>query len=175
MDSFAEQLISKKSQKTDIALKILISIAGLSLAILFMTITFATGFNLFILLSVGTLYLTVRIISNMYTEYEYIVTNNDLDIDKIVGKRKRKRLMTIKLDTVKEFEMYTDRTELSAETTVIAVDGTVADAYYLIAEHSTHGKTVVIFNPNERMREAINSGLPYAIRKRINIEKDDTE
>lgn len=175
MDSYAEQLVLKKVQKNDIILKIFISIAGLSLAILFMTITFATGFNLFILLSVGALYLTVRIISNMNIEYEYIVTNNDFDIDKIVGKRKRKRLMTIKLDTVTEFDEYNENTTVAADTTVIAADGTINSAFYITANHSTHGKTVVIFNPNESIRTAIYNGLPYTLRKGIRLTNNDTE
>lgn len=46
----------------------------------------------------GSLYGGYILITNMSVEYEYIVTNGEMDIDKIIAKRRRKRLITVKPD-----------------------------------------------------------------------------
>lgn len=39
----------------------------------------------------------------MSVEYEYIVTNGEMDIDKIIAKRRRKRLITVNARTFERF------------------------------------------------------------------------
>ena len=101
----------------------------------------------------------------MSYEYEYILTNEDLDIDKIIGKRKRKRLITLKLNTAEEFGIQDGTNGENAEATVIASDGTNINSYYLIAKHKTHGRTMLIFSPDERMVGMILETLPYKVKQ----------
>lgn len=126
-----------------------------------------------------TLFGLVWLLTGMSYEYEYILTNDDLDIDKITGKRKRKRLITLKMNTVEEFGIYDGSNGTNADATVIASDGTNINAYYLIAKHKTHGRTMLIFSPDARMVEMILTTLPYKVKQeatqRINAIKADSE
>lgn len=48
----------------------------------------------------------VWLLGNFNIEYEYILTNNDLDIDKVIGKRKRKRMISLDVSTAEAFAPY---------------------------------------------------------------------
>ena len=103
----------------------------------------------------------------MGVEYEYIVTNNELDIDKISGKRKRTRMITVDLSQSEDFYAYHDK-DGAYDTTVYATNGLETDAYCLIVHHSDYGKVNIIFNPNECTREAIAREFPITLRSRLN-------
>ena len=175
MDTFGEQLVKKATTGADWAKRIGIAVLGLALATVLMWLSFFTGFMILTMLSVGALFGLVWLLTGMSYEYEYILTNDDLDIDKITGKRKRKRLITLKMNTVEEFGIYDGTNGANADATVIASDGTNINAYYLIAKHKTHGRTMLIFSPDARMVEMILTTLPYKVKQeatqRINAIK----
>ena len=112
MDTFGEQLVKKATTGADWAKRIGIAVLGLVLATVLMWLSFFTGFMILTMLSVGALFGLVWLLTGMSYEYEYILTNDDLDIDKITGKRKRKRLITLKMNTVEEFGIYDGTNEL---------------------------------------------------------------
>ena len=165
MDTFGEQLVKKATTGADWAKRIGLTALGLVVAIVLMWLSFFAGFMVLRLISVGTLFGLVWLLTGMSYEYEYILTNDDLDIDKITGKRKRKRLITLKMNTVEEFGIYDGTNGANADATVIASDGTNINAYYLIAKHKTHGRTMLIFSPDSRMVEMILETLPYKIKQ----------
>ena len=134
MDTFGEQLVKKATTGADWAKRIGIAVLGLVLATVLMWLSFFTGFMILTMLAVGALFGLVWLLTGMSYEYEYILTNDDLDIDKITGKRKRKRLITLKMNTVEEFGIYDGTNGANADATVIASDGTNINAYYLIAK-----------------------------------------
>ena len=84
----------------------------------FRQISCIRGFMILTMLSVGALFGLVWLLTGMSYEYEYILTNDDLDIDKITGKRKRKRLITLKMNTVEEFGIYDGTNGANADATV---------------------------------------------------------
>lgn len=165
MDTFGEQLVKKATTGADWAKRIGIAVLGLVLATVLMWLSFFTGFMILTMLAVGVLFGLVWLLTGMSYEYEYILTNDDLDIDKITGKRKRKRLITLKMNTVEEFGIYDGTNGTNADATVIASDGTNINAYYLIAKHKTHGRTMLIFSPDARMVEMILTTLPYKVKQ----------
>lgn len=179
MDTFGEQLVKKATTGADWAKRIGIAVLGLVLATVLMWLSFFTGFMILTMLAVGALFGLVWLLTGMSYEYEYILTNDDLDIDKITGKRKRKRLITLKMNTVEEFGIYDGTNGTNADATVIASDGTNINAYYLIAKHKTHGRTMLIFSPDARMVEMILTTLPHKVKQeatqRINAIKADSE
>ena len=94
MDNIAEQLVEKRRTGADLAKKILISAGALIIASFFMYIAMM-GFFVMVILAVLVLAGGVWLLGNFNIEYEYILTNNDLDIDKVIGKRKRKRMISL--------------------------------------------------------------------------------
>ena len=99
-------------------------------------------------------------------EYEYILTLGELDIDKIVAQRSRKRLATLKLATVLEFGEVTNSLNTSSCQTVInasANNPEITD-YYLKLNHSSLGSTILIFSPTEEMLQFVKESLPRNLR-----------
>lgn len=171
MDIYAEQLVKKKVSNKDIVKKALIVAVAFTLAAASMTFAFATGLMTLILLAVGILFGAVWLINNTSLEYEYIVTNSDLDIDKIIAKKKRKRLITLKLGSATEFGAYNGTQGKDSEVTVVATDGTLNSVFYLLVKHSAHGSTMLLFSPDQRMYDNIISALPHKLK----LELRDTD
>ena len=167
MDNYYEQIVEKKKTGADIAKMILVSLAlvlGAS-ACMFASIFF--GLTFLVVIAVGLLFLAVWLISGMNIEYEYIITNNEMDIDKIIGRRKRKRMITVDLNRTNDFGGYPPVEEIDADTTVHATTGLEKNAHYLLVEHNDYGKVKVIFNPNEKIREAIAQEIPKALSAKL--------
>lgn len=174
MDHYNEQLVRKQSEPKDMAVRALI--VFFALAVTFIAVTAALLFNFLPLIVVagGACYLAYLLMGNTFIEYEYIVTNNDLDIDKISGKRKRKRLITVKLNTVRDWGEYTGREQVNVNATVMASDASGYNAWYLVAEHEKYGTVMVIFTPVRETVENINFGVPHSARKKL-AKKEETE
>lgn len=167
MDNFCEQLVEKRRTGADNAKMILVS-SGLILgASLCMSCAMFFGLTILIVIAVGLLALGVWLISGMNVEYEYIVTNNELDIDKIIGRRKRKRMITLDLSKANDFGEYSFGGDIEADTTVHATTGFEKNAHYLLVEHSDYGKVKVLFNPNKKLREAIANGVPKTLSEKM--------
>ncbi len=167
MDNICEQLVTKTRTGADVAKIIGIMIGSVLLAAVCMFFAMALGLTFLILISVAVLALGIWLLSGVNVEYEYIITNNEMDIDKIIGRRKRKRMITVDISKATDFGAFPGAEDIDADATVHATTGTQTDAHYLLVEHSSYGTVKVIFNPNERTREAIVQELPNALRTRM--------
>lgn len=113
MDIFHEQLVKHHRTAGDYV-KIVGIIVGALLLFLILVVAVpvlvgsAVGMlsSICLLVGVAVLFCAYYLIVNTGIEYEYILTNNDLDIDKIIGKRKRRRLLTVKVNTFEDFGIY---------------------------------------------------------------------
>lgn len=166
MDNIAEQLVEKRRSGADTAKKILISAGALLIASFFMYLAMMGMFTM-VIFAVLVLGGGVWLLGNFNVEYEYILTNNEMDIDKIIGRRKRKRMITVDVSKADEFAPYPSDHDVNVDATVHAYTGSETDAYYLIVNHSDYGKVKLIFNPNEKMREAITQELPNMLRVKL--------
>ena len=84
-DFYTEQLVKKKTDGKDIAMKILLIVL--------------TVISFFIAFLMPLLILVPR---RMDVEYEYIYINGDLDIDKVMHKERRKHMLSV---NVKDMEL----------------------------------------------------------------------
>ncbi len=166
MDNICEQLVTKAHSKSDTAKAAAIITAMLLIVGVCVFFTFQ-GWIILPVIAFGIVWCGVWLLKGIDVEYEYIVTNNELDIDKISGKRKRTRMITVDLSQSEDFYEYHDK-DGECDTTVYATNGLEADAYCLIVHHSDYGKVNIIFNPNECTREAIAREFPIILRSRLN-------
>lgn len=166
MDNIAEQLVQKQKTGADTAKKVLISAGALIIASFFMFLAMQGAFTM-VLFAVGVLGVGIYLLGNFGIEYEYIITNNEMDIDKIIGRRKRKRMITVDIKRAEDFGKYTADNDIKADATVHAYTGVEKDACYLVVTHNDYGKVKVIFNPNEHMRECIMQELPNTLRVKL--------
>lgn len=167
MDNYCEQLVEKKKTGADIVRMITLSLALILAASACMFASIVFGLSFLVIIAVGLLALGVWLVSGMNIEYEYIITNNEMDIDKIIGKRKRKRMITIDLTKVDDFGGYPSEKDIEADATVHATTGLEKNAHYLLVQHNDYGKVKVIFNPNEKLREAIAQEVPKSLSAKL--------
>ena len=142
MDLFAERLIPKKIEGKDIAICALLFIAAIALSVIVFIFAGFVAIIVTALALYGAYYLSMGI---LFVEYEYTLTNDELDIDKIIAKRKR---IELKVYNVKEFTeggKYDGRPAL-----MLCPDKTSENLYYLL---SGNGECIVI-DPNETMFKA---------------------
>ncbi len=164
MDIYAEQLVSKNTG-SDVTLKkagviavMVILVVGL---VVFLSWLFPINVALGILVCYGGFY----IMSGLGVEYEYLVTNKDLDIDKIMGKRKRKRLISIDISTIEKFGKLENAEDVPDGTTlVLAGSNAGEDDYFADFKHSSLGNVRLVFTPNEKILNSINASLPRLIK-----------
>lgn len=170
MDRFSEQLVERQGDKQTAFLKGLIVAVDILVISLITLVTIWSGLiisPIWLLVVAGAIWLAVYMWKGLNTEYEYIVTNDDLDIDKISGKRKRKRLISVDLKSVDDFGPYLNETDLNPDVTVLADDGSGYDMWYIFIETESTGKIAIIFNPDERTRANIIGGLEPVLRSKL--------
>ncbi len=169
MDTFKEQLVKKMPEKNDQIKKLMIVFATCLLAIFCFLFFMGSSLAIFgIVLAGGIIYGGYYLITNLIIEYEYILTNGDLDIDKIVAQRSRKRLATLDLGSAVEFGVADSGLRIGPNETLIKASGNDSRQtdYYIRLNHSSLGNTVLIFTPSEEMLELVRNCLPRNLKYR---------
>lgn len=174
MDNFAEQLVKRNETSSERTRRTLLTVFGslFVLALIVLSILQLTrpavalmGFLLAAAAGYG-IFFTVQ---NSYVEYEYAFTNGELDIDKIIAKKKRSPMISTEVKSFTTFGKYSDDIEETIEmTVVIASDNIASHEYYAEFEHEEYGSVRLIFAPNERMLENIKKFLPAKLRNELN-------
>ena len=167
-DVFMEKIVSRRKTGKDY-----LKIAGVILAALVVLILISmfgsyVGF-LVPLLLVGVGYLLYILLTSMNIEFEYIVTNGDLDIDEIIARRKRKRVFSCK---AKEIELMAkvgsdEWRDARKQTSRKLLDcSQIIDAtgnWFILSEYKGQ-RMIVVFAPDERMLRSMRRFNPSKIR-----------
>lgn len=162
MDTFFEQIISiRKSGK---ALAGIIGIWFLAFILSAALLLFPILGSLNLLLIFGILFGAFKLSTLFNVEYEYIITNGTLDIDKITNRSSRKRILSLELPQVSRLEKFNPHmlTTLNAKEVVIACNSG-DEAYLLVAEKEGKASSYLVFAPDERLRTAIVKFVPKFI------------
>ena len=168
MDSFIEKIVTKKRDAMD-----RLQIAGaviLGIVLLFATMFIrlpqaVSQFSLFIWAAV--FYLIFRFMRSKNIEFEYSVTNGDMDIDKIIAQKKRKRIFS---GHSKNYEivakMHSDKYNQSyanIPNKVIAVSSLKEEDVYFFVTQYKGQRTIVYFQPSEKMLKSFRTFIPSKI------------
>ncbi|MCD8188264.1 MAG: hypothetical protein LUD57_06625 [Ruminococcus sp.] len=170
MDNFAEQLVRREPTSSDKTKKILIYGGGILLTVILIVVAFILGFGsllsmLSVILAVGAGYGTYFLGQSTYVEYEYTFTNGDLDIDRIVAKKKRSSLISANVRSFTAFGKYNENLEETSDMTVVLSSDNIAyHEYYADFEDEEYGSVRLIFSPDEKMLENIKRTLPRTLR-----------
>ncbi len=163
MDIFIEYMVKHKFEGKNYAI-----ISGLVLLALVLTVvilffrTYLMG--LWLLLIAFVWFGAVVFIRQQILEYEYIVTNNEMDIDQIMAKNGRKRILTVDFKQMSILAAVDDADfkaeyERPGERKVIEAIGNRADGglYFLDTTVNLKGSDTavrLIFQPNQSILEA---------------------
>ena len=162
MDTFFEQII--KMKLTGKAIAIIAAIFFVDAIILFLIFAFAapTVMSLMFVIVVALVYGSYKIFNQISIEYEYIFTNGDLDVDKIIGKSSRKRMVSVKCAQAEKYGDYKNGMVApgSVKKTYFFCNADDENQKYMIVNHKDEGIVMIVFAPDERMQGAIEKYIP---------------
>ena len=175
MDNFAEQLVKRSETSADKAKRLILIIVGVfftvviaGLAVLQLTKPIFAMLGLILAAVAG--YGTYFAVQGSYVEYEYTFTNGELDVDKIVAKKKRTAMVSTDIKKFTAFGKYTDGMDESEDMTVVSASDNIAShEYYADFQHEEYGLTRLIFAPDERILDNIKKSLPPQLKRELNI------
>lgn len=163
MDKFKEFIVKKELTTNEKLSRVFIGLCSVSLGAAVVLFTLGSTLMTFgILAGALCLYGGWKLITRYFVEYEYILTNFDLDIDKIINQEKRKRLCTIDLHTATEYGKVDESFSVGADETLVKATACNAELedYFLRFEHKSIGKAVLVYTPSTEILEMINSSCP---------------
>jgi hypothetical protein len=165
MDTFIEKLITKKrtSKDTLISVGILAGAFVLSFAVMLIPLINTVA----PILIAAIIYFAYIFMKSTNLEFEYSVTNGDIDIDKIMAKRKRKRIfsaMTKDIEIVAKLKSDKYSSEYkNIRNKIEAVSNMEAsDIYFIVAPYKSE-RTIVFFEPDQRMIDAFKAKMPRKV------------
>ena len=168
MDVFKEQNVVKLQDSSDTGKKVLFSVTAIMIAATAFLFTFGTMIMMLgMLIAAGALYGGYYLVTSLYVEYEYILTNSEVDFDKIMAQRSRKRLVTVKLSAATDFGKVDPEHDISdADAYVVATaNDPEQQDYYLRVKHGGLGDVVIYFTPNEEMIGLMKQFFPRELRR----------
>lgn len=172
MDTFIEQLVviknSGKVKATKIAIWVVCSLLALGL-IAFAILSPTFSFPLLILAAAAFL-CAYYMCGQLNNEFEYIITNRDIDIDRIINKKKRIRMASFTCSDIINIEKYDPHRHFADKSRNINVYlGCTPDenSYTFTVKHPKNGHYFLVIAPNEEFKEAVRKFVPYALKNNI--------
>lgn len=156
MDIFMEQLTKKPLKKVDYILFFAI-VAFIILEVLFNIFALNLGVISLPIAAISVC-ICLKLINFRFMEFEYIITNGNITIDKITARRSRKNIVSFELDDVYKFIKYRKDTNLSGLKKIYHLQ-TDGEAWCACFYDNNLGRVGVIFSPNEKFLNAIKPSL----------------
>lgn len=167
-DVFVEHMVRKLPTGKVIAQKLMLAVAAVLVAMLPTVLTMILAMlgrqvkliSLQPLTMVGAGWGVLLLFRRLNLEFEYIVTNGEMDVDKIMGRTTRKRLLTVDCRNFDILAPYKEeyRSEYTSQTIVSTIDVSShpqAPGRWFAIFHAKDGlRTLLIFEPNEKMLDA---------------------
>lgn len=162
MDTFFEQLIKRRKDTKDYVLIAVYAIAAV-IALFILTTLYAIPLvSMFAIpLQALVIFFAYRLISSRNIEFEYAVTNGDLEIDKILNRQKRSKLVSIESKSV-EIMVPLGDSRIPAVDEKDIIDATTgnpdADIYCIVFGET--GRKILLFEPTKRIADELKKRNP---------------
>ena len=164
-DIFNEYLVKRKNGPKQLLYKGLLGVAAIG--IMAVALYFLGAFALLIIAGVGAgIFFAYK---EFDVEYEYAVTNDELDIDKIISRERRKSIVSINIKTIEILAPATGEhaakmKNKSIRRTLDCSSG-INDSrrWFAIFDDPKEGKTLLLFDPPKKMRDAVRTFIPRSV------------
>lgn len=178
-DVVFEQIVKKKFETKDYLkalLYIILCMIAPALFVFVLSLIFSPGVVLVnllpfvVLVYIAAFIMMVGLIRNLSIEYEYTFVNGDLTIDKIIAKKKRKRMVAFDVKLVEDMGIY-ESGKFAGEKDVTKLIYT--DTYsgegdlYLDFRHVSIGRTIVVIKSSERIGKALKPFVKRSLHKEV--------
>lgn len=162
MDTFNEQIIKIRTNAKTLAVRVGIWLAAILLSTVFFMFLKYIG-SIILLLEVLLFWGALKLTRLTSVEYEYILTNGELDIDKITAQSSRKRIVTINCADIEKIGKYQSGMQLHGKLYICCNEND--NAYYIITRDKQNNSVCLVIAPEEKMKNGIKSFLPRIIQK----------
>ncbi len=164
MATYAEQIVTIKKGGGTIAL--IIGIWLLAIILIALLLLLNIPFNL--LLCFGLAFGAFWLSNKFNVEYEYIITNGTVDIDKITNKSTRKRILSFDLKNTTRLEKYTPAALMGINSKEILIACNRNDnAYFIAATKNGVSNINLVFAPNEKLQKEILKHAPRFLTSNV--------
>ncbi len=161
MDIFCEYMVTKRKGTKEFLINAAVLFAGIFLTMLVLMFWQFLSAIAFLIVA-GIWYGAVFLLKKTNVEYEYILTNEFLDIDKIMSKQSRKRMLTINLKEIESFKKKTPADVQNGK--ILDYTGCIdADNVYIIGTQKNGERVRIFFQPNEKMLGLMHKSSPKLI------------
>lgn len=170
MDNISEQLVKIEKTPKDNFLLCGIWFAAFILVFVFVLISLRISslIGFLFLFIAGVIYGAFKLSNMLKKEYEYIVVNRDMDIDKIIAQSSRKRMVNIKLNEVQEYGMLTVEKTRKLKNKHFDAKYICCnpsdEAQYLIYKHPKKGLILVVLAMNEETKNQAEKAIPRIVK-----------
>ena len=170
MDIFIEEIVQRKRTLKQLAATI--GIILLSVLVAFVLIVVVSSVAPFLasfvpLLVVGVFYFAYRLAVSQNVEFEYSMVNTEIDVDKIVNRRNRKKLTSVRVTGLEahgvcgteqgDFNRYLS--DVSVKKIYAAAEKN-SESNYFVVYFSDSVKNMLIFSPSEKIVKNIEKFNP---------------
>ncbi len=160
MDSFCEQILKQSMDGKRIAIIVSTVAAALVLSAvslfffmwMFFPIAALSGFGIYWVASMQS------------WEVEYAVTNGDIDIDRIIARRDRKKIVRVRGEKIESLLPVSMIEPTQKFDRVVMAARSKSTATWAFTYQGKMGSTLVLFEPNDEVLEALCKGLSRTVR-----------
>ena len=122
------------------------------------------------LVAMGIFYLAYKVVTAQNIEYEYSMVNTEIDVDKIINRKNRKRLTTAKVTGLEAFGVCNEKkgeyekylADISVKKIFASADKKSAENYFIVY-YDESIKTMLVFSPSEKITEMIEKFNPKRV------------
>ena len=182
MDVFLEKLVKKRRDGKDYTILIALILVGLAVTVFFLFVILCLfailgafgqiAGSLGMLLIAGVWYGIYFIYNSRSVEYEYIVINNNLDIDMVMAKKRRKSIVSIDIKEAEIMACIDDEDNnyiyknINKGVRVLDLSANNPNMYTYFIDYTVEGnRKIVLFQPTTKMVEALWRFNPKAVKK----------
>lgn len=178
MDTFIEQLVKKQKTLRDRLITVCILLCVVLLPLACVALAFITGVYYLIMVAffvlIAAVYGAWYFITAQNVEYEYSVTNSNLTVDKVIAKRKRKRMISFDIKKIEEMGKFNEKNyeKQKYEKLLFASASDFGDdVYAAVFFVEKYGNCLLLFSPNEKVLEAMRPHLKREIVVDLFVKK----
>jgi len=171
-DVFLEHIVKKVSTMRETMIRL--GIVAAALVVIYIMLTLSASFPIlsavmpaaFVALCFGA----YKLFTAQNYEFEYIVTNGELDIDKIIARRARKRILNVKPNDFELLAPYNDnhKAEYNRGEFAKTIDATSSkyakNIWFGVATTKKDGRIRFLFEPTEKMIENMRQHMPRKVQ-----------
>lgn len=165
MDTFFEHMVKRKKNTKDI-LMIVLAVLVAVIAIYLLTALYMVPLIATLVLPLQALmiFLCYKFITKYNVEFEYSVTNGDIEVDKIINKQKRKKVVSIDSKGINMIvPLGDDRIPQTDEGKIIDASSGNPEADIYCVIYGDGGRNILIFEPTEKIIEELKKRNPRKV------------